>query len=103
MMETCSLFQEQREASSWNVFDLATVRNELHEGTVNFMLPHGPSSGYCFPDRKQQAYHACSVQLHSILKTIHPPLSVGASARVHYILDADTKSIEQLFSAYNGL
>lgn len=67
------------------------------------MLPHGRSSGYRLSDKKQQAYHTCSIQLHNILKTIDSFIPVRASVSVHSIQDTDIKAIEQLFSAYHSL
>ncbi|KAJ8873977.1 hypothetical protein PR048_024817 [Dryococelus australis] len=41
------------EGELW-VAEITQVSNELQEDTVNFMLPHGSSSGYSFCDNKQQ-------------------------------------------------
>jgi hypothetical protein len=84
--------------TEWWVAEVTAVCNEIQEVTVNFMLPHGPASGYRFPEG-MQAFHSCSVPARNILCVVDVPFPAGGSARLHRITPRDTERTEQLFSA----
>lgn len=87
--------------SNWWVAEVTEVCTELEEVTVNFLLPHGPSQGYKFPDKNRQKEHSCSVPLRNILKIICAPVPTGSSGRLHAISREDTVDVERIFSLHN--
>lgn len=68
---------------NWWVAEVFEVNSELQEVKVNFMLPHGPATGYHFPIK--QHLHDCAIGCDKILNMLTPPVPTASSGRLHEI------------------
>lgn len=84
----------------WWIAEVIDISCELNEIVVNFMLPHGPASGYTFPAARQHL-HQCSLPICDILTIVGTPVPIGSTGRHHSISKEDTDAVEQIFSSLN--
>ena len=76
------------------------VHFEHDDVTVNFMHPHGPASGFRWPQHDDR----CRVCVKNVLfKMTHPPVPITNTGRLHTFQSTDLEQVEAALSIWKGV